>query len=91
MAAKLPTSIHRENLGSVNLYIALFDGTVSSNDIDDNDTWASGIKGIVGYWWSGISDNGYDVSFTSVDGDGLFTFDSAGTTTGRVFVIARNI
>jgi hypothetical protein len=91
MAAKLPTTLTKENLGSVNLYIANFDGTVSSNDIDDDDTWASGIKGIVAMWWAGTSDNGYDVSFTSWDADGLITFDSAGTTTGRVFVIAKNM
>lgn len=90
MAAKTPTTLYKENLGSVNLYIANFDGTVSSNDIDDDDTWASGIKGIVGAWWAGTSDNGFDVSFTSWDADGLFTFDSAGTTTGRVYVIAKS-
>lgn len=90
MAAKLPTTIEKQSLGSVNLYIANFDGTVSSNDIDDNDTWASDIKGIVGMWWAGTSDNGYDVSFTSWDADGLITFDSAGTATGRVFVIAKS-
>lgn len=44
MAAITPTSVVRENLGSINLIVATF--TTAS----DGDTWASGIKSIVGKW-----------------------------------------
>lgn len=90
MAAKTPTTITKENLGSLNLIIASFDGTVDSNDIDDNDTWASGISGIIGCLWMGSSDNGYDVSITSVTAGGTILFDSAGTTTGTLYVLYKN-
>ena len=46
MAAKTPDSILSESWGSLRLYIATF----STNDIDNGDTWASAIPGIVGYW-----------------------------------------
>ena len=86
MAAKTPDSLTKENLGSANLLIATF---VSAN-IDDNDTWASGINSIIGYWWCGIGDNCYDVSITSTT-SGTFTFDSAGSMTGKFYVLYKDI
>lgn len=40
MAAKTPT-LYRESMGSLTLHICSF------SDIDDGDTWASGINGIM--------------------------------------------
>lgn len=94
MAAKTPTSVRRENLGSVNLMVALFDGTVSSNDIDDNDTWASGIAAgkIVGHPWVAISSEGpNDCTIDAISDAGEFTFSASATTTGVVYVLFKDI
>jgi len=81
MAAKTPSSLLVHNLGSAKLTIATF------ADIDDNDTWDSGIKSAVGYWWGGTADNGYDVQVTSVT-DGQFLFDSAANMAGKLYVLS---
>lgn len=46
MAAKTPDSIVEENLGSVKLVMAKF----TSTNLDDADTWDSGITGILDFW-----------------------------------------
>ena len=51
MAAITPSSVLRENAGSTTLHIATFAATV-----DDDDTWASAISHIVGYWANGTDD-----------------------------------
>lgn len=45
MAAITPTTVRRYSLGSVTLVQASFAATA-----DNGDTWASGLKGIVGRW-----------------------------------------
>lgn len=92
MAAKTPTTITRENLGSINLLIADFDGTVSSNDIDDNDTWATGLgTRIVGHPWVAISSEGpNDCTVDAIDSSGTFTFSAAASTTGTVYVYFKD-
>lgn len=45
MAAVTPSAVYRENVGSLTLHIATF-----ANTVDNGDTWASGIAGIVGCW-----------------------------------------
>ena len=93
MAAKLPTTITKENLGSLTLIIANFDGTVSSNDIDDNDTWASGITSIVG--WPIVQttvDGPQDCTVDAVDtATGTLTFGSAATQTAYVYILCRGM
>jgi bacillopeptidase F (M6 metalloprotease family) len=89
MAAKLPTSIIVENLGSAKLVIASFDGTVSSNDIDNADTWASGIKAPIGYWATATSGTTNAIAITGVS-TGTFTFGSSGNITGTVFVLCKD-
>ncbi len=93
MAAKLPTSIRKENLGSINLIIANFDGTVSSNDIDDNDTWASGIKSIVG--WPIVQstiDGPQDCTIDAIDRTtGTVTFASAANQTAYVYIYFKDL
>lgn len=82
MAAKTPDSVQTYNLGGLKLHIATF----VTSDIDDNDTWASGIEGYIGSFWQGIGDDSFDVQITSVS-SGTFTFDSAGSMTGKLFVL----
>lgn len=85
MAAKTPDSINEYNVGELRLLVAKF----ITSDIDDNDTWASGIKSIIGVpIWQGVGDNGYDVQITSIS-DGTITFDAAANSTGYLFIFAR--
>ncbi len=86
MAEKTPDSVVVNNVGNLRQIIATFE----TNDIDDNDTWVSGIKSALTW----------DVQ-TSVDGPqdctidlytaatGTFRFASAASQTGRVVVWAR--
>lgn len=77
MAAITPTSVVRENLGSANLIVATF------STANDGDTWASGMKSIVGKW---TDHNANPTTQTSVGV--ASTFDS---TTGTVtFYPAEN-
>ena len=88
MAAKTPDSIQQESLGSLKLIIATF----STNDIDDTDTWASGIQGIVGYWANATDDptqakEGIDVALST----STFTFSTGeDNRTGMVYVLAKS-
>jgi hypothetical protein len=71
MAAVTPSSIRRENLGSVNLLICPF-----ANTLDDADTWDSGLTSVVGFWANRTDaptqeKEGVDVSESS----GTFTFN----------------
>ncbi len=87
MAAKLPTSVNRISVGDKFLTVALFDGTVSSNDIDDNDTWASGIKSAVSWHVGPTIDGPQDCTIDAYDrSTGTFTFGSAANQTAFVFV-----
>ena len=92
MAAKLPTTIRNENLGSLKLIIANFDGTVSSNDIDDNDTWATGITSIIG--WPIVQstiDGPQDCTVDAVDfATGTITFASAANQTAMVYILCKD-
>lgn len=94
MAAKVPTTLTKENWGSVNVLIAAFDGTVSSNDIDDDDTWASGVKAskIVGKpWLAQTSEGPNDCSVTDIDANGVLTFSAASATTGTLYLMYKDI
>jgi hypothetical protein len=88
MAAKTPDSIQQESLGSLKLIIATF----TTNDIDDGDTWASGIQGIVGYWGNLTDDGtqakeGIDISLST----STFTFNvGEDNRTGLIYVLAKS-
>lgn len=92
MAAKTPTTIYKENLGSLRLIIANFDGTVSSNNIDDNDTWATGITTIIGWPIVATSIDGpQDCTVDAVDfATGTITFASAANQTAIVYILCRD-
>ena len=87
MAAKTPVTVLRENAGSLTLHIATF----TTNDIDNDDTWASGIPNIVGYWANGTDDptqtkEGIDVSLSG----STFTFRTGeDDREGMVYVLSR--
>lgn len=93
MAAKVPTTITKENLGSLKLIIAKFDGTVSGNDIDDNDTWATGITSIIG--WPIVQstiDGPQDCTIDAIDfTTGTVTFGSAANQTAVVYVLCKDM
>lgn len=86
MGAITPTSVVRESLGSLTLHIATFADTA-----DDDDTWASGLPNVVGYWANGTDDptqekEGVDVSESS----GTFTFHTGEDNRGiMLYVLSR--
>ena len=51
MAAVTPTSVYKENAGSMTIHIATF-----ANTTDNGDTWDSNISHIVGYWANATDD-----------------------------------
>lgn len=71
MAAITPSSVLRENAGSMTLHIATFAATA-----DSGDTWASAIAHIIGFWANGADTptvqtvEGIDVALSS----STFTF-----------------
>jgi hypothetical protein len=89
MAAKTPDTITKENLGSCTLIIAKF----VDNDIDDNDTWASGITSIIG-WPQVIPtiDGPQDCCVDALDrATGDITFGSAANQTAYVYLLCRGM
>jgi len=85
MAAKTPDSVRVENIGSLRLIIAKF----VTNDIDDNDTWASGVDEIVG--WpivQSILDGPQDCTVDAISG-GTLTFGSAANQQAYVYILAK--
>ncbi len=90
MAAKTPDSVITESLGSLTLKIATF----STNDIDDGDTWDTGLSGkIVGYWANATDDptqtkEGIDCSESA----GVITFNTGeDNRTGMVYVLVKGL
>lgn len=88
MAAKTPDSVERISMGSATLIVATF----STNDIDDGDTWATGLGTSAKYVWANGTDDptqakeGIDCALSS----GTVTFSTGeDNRTGWVFVIAN--
>jgi hypothetical protein len=83
MAAKTPSTIKRESNGSNNLLICTF------TDIDDTDTWTSGMNSVIGAWVNatdGVT-GGIDVAESA----GVFTFSTASANrTAQVYVIVKD-
>jgi len=88
MAAKTPDSIIRENLGSLNLLICPF----ATANIDNEDTYATGLPNIVGQWFNASKDptqggEGMNISESS----GTLTFNAPeNDVTGTLFILTRN-
>lgn len=86
MAAKTPDSVRVYNVGNLRKIVATF----TTNDIDDNDTWASGIKSAIDWDVHTSIDGPQDTTIDSYTAaTGTFTFASAANQTGRVVVWAR--
>jgi hypothetical protein len=89
MAAKLPDSVVTENFGSKTLYICTF----STNDIDDADTYASGIIDAVAYWCNGTDTptqgtEGIDVGYTATTGSFVF-YTGEANRTGILYILVN--
>jgi hypothetical protein len=86
MAEKTPDSIIVESEGSLRKIIATF----TTNDIDDDDTWVSGIKSAIDWDVHTSIDGPQDCTIDAYDATtGTFTFGSAANQTGRVTVWCR--
>jgi len=86
MAAKTPDSVVVESVGNLRKITATF----STNDIDDNDTWTSGIRSAVAWDVHTSIDGASDTAVDAYDAtDGKFTFGSAANQTGRLVIWAR--
>lgn len=84
MAAKTPDSVRMDSLGSLRLIQAIF----SSTNLDDTDTYATGITGIVGAWFAPDTTTGVVGVANSA---GTLTFAcSAANQTGTLFILARS-
>ena len=85
MADKTPDKVVTHNLGDVKLTIADF----TTENIDDNDQWVSGIQSALGYWTQQISDGPTDLNITSYTAaTGTFLFDSSANVNCKVYVIS---
>ena len=83
MAAKTPDTIRQENLGTVRLVMAIF----SSTNIDDTDTYTTGMDGIVGAWFAPDLTTGV-VGVSNAAG--VLTFAaSAANQTGTLYILQR--
>jgi len=87
MAVKTPDPILRENTGSSTLHIATF------SDIDDTDTWASGLTNIIGYW-AVASDEATSGQLAGIDvaeSSGTFTFSvGEANRTALLYVLTKS-
>lgn len=86
MAAKTPDSLSQDLLGTLRLVRALF----TSTNLDNTDTYATGMKGIVDAWFKPNTTTGV-VGCDIDQSTGTITFaTSADNQTGTLFILARN-
>lgn len=87
--AKTPDRVDRTSLGATTLLIATFE----TNDIDDGDTWVSGLlrEPVIGWWSQRLEDAAVGkegMAIAYVPATGVFTFYPAeDDSTFKVFVI----
>jgi hypothetical protein len=88
MAAKTPDTVFTSNIGNLKMTIANFS---TAGSLDDDDTWASGIKSAVFYICSSTIDGPQDLTIDAYDATtGTFTFGAADNQTGFVMVLSRD-
>lgn len=88
MAEKTPDSRRTNNLGSV----TLLELTYSATNLDDADTYTSGIKGIVNHWFSATNNPAVQTSagMHVSQSSGTFTFfPGEDNATGTLFVLKK--
>ena len=89
MAAATLSTVQRENIGDLTLTIATF------SNINNTNTWASGIEGVIGYWGNLTDDGtqtkeGIDITLTTPS-TGAFTFQvGENSRTGLVYVLSSS-
>ena len=93
MGAKTADSLEKYNFGSMTLYV----GNFSTNDIDDGDTWASGIPYPIAYWGNLTDDptaqtnNALNIGLTTA-ATGAFAFYSGESgRTGKIYVLSKSV
>ncbi len=88
MAAKTPDSIKSHNMGSENLVRVIF----SDTNIDDADTWTSGMTNIVDFWAMGKNNPSTQGSagIHISEASGVFTFyPGEDNWTGTLFIMKK--
>jgi hypothetical protein len=86
MPAKTPDDIYTTRLGNYKLVIADF----TSTNIDNNDTWTSGIKSKIAHWVGATTDN-MDIAIDAYDtSDGKMTFGCTANWTGQICVLCMD-
>jgi len=85
MAAKTPSTIKKENLGSLNLIMSTF------TDIDDADTYVSGLDAVVDQWFNRTDDPTQGTEGVGVsESSGTFTFNAGeDNITGILFILTK--
>jgi len=87
MAAKTPSTITKiGTLGNATLVKAVF------TDLDDTDTWASGMSGVIGQWFNRTDDptTQASVGMSVSESSGTFTFYPAEDDTAGALYVLRN-
>jgi hypothetical protein len=88
MAAKTPDKVYQDKLGSLRLVRAVF----STTNLDDADTYASGIDAVVDYWFSPKIDPSTNSSagINITHSSGTFTFyPGVDNMEGTLFILVR--
>lgn len=86
MAAKTPSTVIRMNFGDVNVVKASF------TDLDDGDTWTSGITGYIGHFVQDTDNptTQASVGVAAAHSSGVFTFYPAeDDKTADLYVLVR--
>lgn len=86
MAAKTPSSVKTYSMGDSFIKQATF------TDLDDGDTWASGLEGVKGYWIVRTDDPTTQASVGIAVGEssGTFTFYPAEDNSAAVLYVMAN-
>ena len=87
MAAKLPDSIYRESVGSLTLLKCTF----TTTDVDNDDTYASGLgSNVFGYWFNNTLTDTAAKEVHVSESSGTFTFSSGeDSVTGYLYILAK--
>ena len=87
MAAKTPDTVKTESLGSLALLICDF----TTTNIDNDDTYASGLStNVVGYWFNNTLTDTAAKEVHASNSSGTFTFSTGeNDITGQLYILAR--
>ena len=80
-----PDTVISSTLGDMRLIIGIFS---TAGVIDDNETWATGIKSIISYWTEQTTEGPNDLAIDD-ETDGVLTFSTKADNTGIVYILCR--